>query len=640
MKHVINFHYFALIAAFVLTIACNKDEKKEPEKPAAFDVDLVLPGYLEIAVGENLTLAVKDGKAPLVTDLMQFKSVETGAVTQSGFVKVSKTEVSVAMPKSIVSGQYSLTVKRDSQKKALGTVTFNITEKKEFTPSEGTTVYGKITCDGEPVPGVVVSDGAEVVLTGSNGYYEIKSEKKRGYVFVSIPSGYEAPQDGVLPKFSNKLVADAKSCERSDFELIKAASQDSYTMLFFGDMHLTNTSNYGDIPQFRAFAKEAMEFVNNNPGKEYAMTLGDMTWDIYWATTPFSFPEYLELANTTLAGLPIFHTMGNHDNNYKALSDFGAEREYLDAVCPTYYSFNIGSVHYVVLDDIDCSTYDGTTSRKYTTNLAGEQIMWLSKDLKYVAKTTPVVVTSHSPFFKDDGAACVTNAFTLVSCFEGYEAVHFVTGHSHECYNVDKLSSSHYFEHNAGAVCATWWLTGLDYPGLYLSRDGSTGGYTIMKVNGKNFNWQYKSTGKSINHQFRSYDRNCIDLSTAPRTSAGVPDKAWNTYIANWNGKSTANEVYLNIWNWDPSWKVEVTENGRKLSVSQVTNFYDPLHILAYSTHRPEGAFSTHVTKHAFKVVASSANSTLEIKVTDRFGNVYTESMKRPKAFSVDAYNK
>ena len=170
---------FALIAAFVLTIACNKDEKKEPEKPAAFDVDLVLPGYFEIAVGENLTLAVKDGKAPLVTDLMQFKSVETGAVTQSGFVKVSKTEVSVAMPKSIVSGQYSLTVKRDSQKKALGTVTFNITEKKEFTPSEGTTVYGKITCDGEPVPGVVVSDGAEVVLTGSNGYYEIKNKEKK-----------------------------------------------------------------------------------------------------------------------------------------------------------------------------------------------------------------------------------------------------------------------------------------------------------------------------------------------------------------------------------------------------------------------------------------------------------------------------
>ena len=100
-----------------------------------------------------------------------------------------------------------------------------------------------------------------------------------------------------------------------------------------------------------------------------------------------------------------------------------------------------------------------------------------------------------------------------------------------------------------------------------------------------------------------------------------------------------ANEVIINIWDWNRDWKVEVTENGKKLNVSQVT-MYDPLHILAYSTHRPEGAFSTSTTRHAFKVVASSASSTLEIRVTDRFGNVYTESMKRPKAFSIDAYNK
>lgn len=638
MKHVINYLFVVLIAATSLLAGCKPIDN--PVQPDAFDVDLVLPGYLELATGENLTLKVKDGKMPLVTDMMQFKSAETGSVTQSKFVSVTKVEAVVALPKSIVSGQYSLTVKRDNQKKALGNVTFKITEKREFTPSEGTTIYGKVTCGGAPVNGVVVSDGAEVVRTGANGYYEIKSEKKRGYVFMTIPSGYEALQEGILPKFSSKLITDAATCERADFELVKASSQDSYTMLFFGDMHLTNTAQYGDIAQFRAFAKDAMDFVNTNPGKEYAMTLGDMTWDIYWATTPFAFPHYIEIANSTLAGLPVFHTMGNHDNNYKTLSDFTAEKDYIDNVCPTYYSFNIGSVHYVVLDNIDCSAYDGTTSRKYATNLTAEQIMWLSKDLQFVLKSNPVVVTSHSPFFKDDGNPAVTNVSTLVSCFEGFENVHFVTGHTHECYNVDKLSSGHYFEHNAGAVCATWWLTGLDYPGLYLSRDGSTGGYTIMKINGKEMKWQYKSTAKDISHQFRSYDRNCIDLSTAPRTSGGVSDKAWNTYTARWSGKSTANEVYLNVWNWDPSWTIEVTESGRKLTVTRITDFYDPLHVLAYSTHRQEGAFSTHVTKHAFKVTASSATSTLDIKVTDRFGNVYTESMKRPKTFSVETYNK
>ena len=41
-----------------------------------------------------------------------------------------------------------------------------------------------------------------------------------------------------------------------------------------------------------------------------------------------------------------------------------------------------------------------------------------------------------------------------------------------------------------------------------------------------------------------------------------------------------------------------------------------------------------------FKVKATAPDSTLEIKVTDRFGNVYTESMKRPKAFEVETYKR
>ena len=37
---------------------------------------------------------------------------------------------------------------------------------------------------------------------------------------------------------------------------------------------------------------------------------------------------------------------------------------------------------------------------------------------------------------------------------------------------------------------------------------------------------------------------------------------------------------------------------------------------------------------HFFKVKADDANVDLTIKVTDPFGNVYTENMARPKAFN------
>ena len=37
---------------------------------------------------------------------------------------------------------------------------------------------------------------------------------------------------------------------------------------------------------------------------------------------------------------------------------------------------------------------------------------------------------------------------------------------------------------------------------------------------------------------------------------------------------------------------------------------------------------------HMFKATASNATSTIEIKVTDRFGNTYSETMNRPKSLS------
>lgn len=627
----------AFFATGMLAVACSKGESTpdQPEKPAAFDIDLTLPGYIELSAGDDITLTVNNGKAPLLTDIMQFKSAETGAVLQTNFKSVGGGTAVCGTPKSLTSGQWDLTVKRDSQKKLIGTTTFSITSKLDFTPSEGTTIYGLVSCNGNGVANVVVSDGFEVVKTNEKGIYELKSSKKYGYVFISVPSGYEVASKGVLPQFSAKLVANASSCERSDFELTKVSDQDNYTMLFFGDMHLANRNS--DLAQFKVFTDDVNSFIKSNAGKEYAMTLGDMTWDIYWWDNKYSFTEYLNTVNSNLKDLQIFHTMGNHDNNYKALNDWDAEKDYVNEICPKYYSFNIGKIHYVVLDDIDCSTYDGTTSRNYATNITTDQLLWLTKDLEFVPKTTPVVVTSHSNIFRENGNAAVSNAASLVGCFDGYSEVHFVTGHTHVCFNIDELSGKHYFEHNAGAVCATWWWTGKDYNGLYLSRDGSLGGYTVMNISGTSLKWQYKSTSKDISHQFRTYDRNCIDLSTVSRGASTVDDKTWNKLTEKWSGTSTANEVYINIWNWDPSWKIEVKENGNSLTAERVT-VYDPLHIVAYDANHSTSSFVTITNSHTFKVKASSANSTLDIKVTDRFGNTYTESMKRPKTFSIDSY--
>ena len=47
-------------------------------------------------------------------------------------------------------------------------------------------------------------------------------------------------------------------------------------------------------------------------------------------------------------------------------------------------------------------------------------------------------------------------------------------------------------------------------------------------------------------------------------------------------------------------------------------------------------AMRTSYTPHLFRTYAASPTSTIEIKVTDCYGNVYRETMTRPKAFTYD----
>ena len=55
-------------------------------------------------------------------------------------------------------------------------------------PAQSATIYGKVTCNGVPVGGVVVSDGVICGRTDGKGVYNLKSAKHNGLVFISVPS--------------------------------------------------------------------------------------------------------------------------------------------------------------------------------------------------------------------------------------------------------------------------------------------------------------------------------------------------------------------------------------------------------------------------------------------------------------------
>lgn len=492
-------------------------------------------------------------------------------------------------------------------------------------------VVGKVSCDGKGIAGAVVSDGEQVVLTGADGTYGLRSSKQCGYVFLSIPSGYEVEADGVIPRHFVPLAGTA--VDTADFRLIKS-DNDRYTLFVLNDIHLTNTPAQQDIRQFREkFVPDFRETLRTTSGKTYALTLGDMTTDSRWYRNNFGLPEYLKEMER-IPSLPIFHAMGNHDNDPKGTHtpetwDSVAVKTYRRVVGPNYYSFNLGCVHYVMLDNI---VYLGPrkigakTRWDFRVCVDETQLGWLEQDLRHVKKSTPVVVCMHAPLLGctslENGELKLTTKFTeagaaerLLEKFDGFRRVCFLTGHTHV--NRHYVWSKHLTEHNNIAVAASSWK--LDGEGRrHMAKDGTPGGYAIYRIDGKRIEWCYKALGRPVDScQFIAYDMNTVPTQ--------------------YGGKPGANEVWINVYNYDPDWKIEVRENGKKLRVERCRE-YDPLyrHISEGAVPVSGNAFSPALTEHLFRVVTSGPDTMIEISVCDGFSHRWQQTVIRPKSFSWD----
>lgn len=650
MKKINKYLLWSLIIIVLPLLACSADEN-QVASDEGIKISLSVPSSVNVSKGCECAFTISEGSINKTSDSFLLESAN-GVSYLCTLLDVTSNECVIKIPEECETGYYNIYVRRDSRKKQLGKIYLNVVDKLDFTPDKGTTIYGVVSSAEGKVKGVVVSDGVETTTTDENGIYQLKSKKTKGYVFISIPSNYEAPSKGILPQFYKLLNADAATQERVDFTLNRVSGQDNYKVFMLGDMHLANRTS--DSKQFKEFTTDLNSYRSLYPNeKMYAITLGDMTWDQFWYSNSFAIPEYLSTMNSQLKDLQIFHTMGNHDNDYKATSDAAASTPFVTILAPTYYSFNIGKVHYVILDDIDCSSYDGSESRNYIKRITSDQLEWLSDDLSYINKSTPLVVMMHAQVFYpleaggfkiDHDNAGSSQLFDILS---GYQ-VHFVTGHTHLNYNVvpeeSVVNGKNFYEHNTAAVCGSWWWSGYLTLGVHLSPDGTPGGYSIWDISDNNIKYLYKATGYDIDYQFRSYDLNNVHFSLAdvpnmPTTVSATIKNSYMKYVDAYPENSD-NEVLINIWNWNPRWSVTVTdESGNNLNVSKVWA-YDPLHIKALTVKRFNSStltstpnFITEKFTHFFKVKAKDADTDLVITVKDEFGHSWSENMQRPKAF-------
>lgn len=637
----------ALLAILSLSlIACEEKNNEGGDAEKIVTTYISVPSTLEIEEGAHITFTLSNKTNIKSSDLIILRSAANQDYVCPIISINDGKSLEFALADGIVSGNYKIYAQRDNLNYYIGATDLTILKPLVVEPEEGTSIYGIVSCDGNGVPGVLVSDGEDIVKTNADGIYQLKSQKKWQYVFVIIPSGYEVPLQGVLPEFHASLSLGANMAERKDFELIKT-NNDKFTMFVLGDMHLAKRN--GDLAQFADFAKTLNSSIAK-AGKGYCLTLGDMTWDLYWYSNSYTFPDYLATANNCFSNVAFFHTMGNHDNDMNSVGDFNKAFRYTRDIAPTFYSFNIGKAHFIVLDNIDYNDV-GTGSdlrSKYVLDYTAEQMAWLKKDLSFVDKGTPVFITSHAPLSRPNGASSYNDKYMsgansageanmaeFLAALSEYD-VNFLSGHTHNTFH--RKHSNKFSEHNEGAVCACWWWTGHLTPGIHVSEDGSPGGYGVWQFNGKDFKYSFQSAGHDDKYQFRAYDMNEVKKVVTP--AAGGNSSDFNTYVSAMSAYPN-NSILLNIWDYDDSWTVSISENGKELNVTK-DYAYDPVHIMSYTAPRCKSgstlSFATAKWPHFFKATASSPNSTVIVTVTDRNGNKFTETMNRPKSFSLDSY--
>jgi len=623
---------------------CKKSDSLENDTNLEI-TGVSIPASIDVAVGGYITIT---GKGFTTEDQIRFSSSSDESIEyKSNVSSITNNTVTFPLADEITSGTYKISVLRGTESLVLCSVVLNIVANTDIPDIEGMTVKGVIYCNGAGIAGVTVSDGYEVTTTDSNGIYYLASEKANGYVFISVPGNYEVLNINNAPQFFKRL-SSGTTVEQKDFSLIKVDNS-KHVVLSMADWHLANRNN--DLSQLSDEISDINSVISDytaNGTKVYGLTLGDLTWDLYWYNNNYGLSNYLTEMHKI--DCTVFNLMGNHDNDPYCSDNKLAEETYKEIIGPTYYSFNLGNIHYVVLDDteyINTGGSDGIVGeRNYNDVVISAQMEWLKKDLATITdKTIPLIIAMHCPLYsnpeldsdcKQVNSLSLNNGSALISLLNNFSDVHILSGHAHINYSVEPSESL--MEHNIGAMCATWWWTGKDgYADNHICKDGSPGGYGILEIDNTDLSWLYKSAGYK-DYQFRSYDRNMIHI-TSSDYAPNSTDEALSKYAGDYAILSNNNEVLINVWGYDSQWKIEVKENGQSLDVTRV-KVLDPLHIISYEAKKlnagstPTSAFVTKETSHMFKVLASKSDSTLDISVTDRFGNIYTETMTRPKEFT------
>ena len=267
--------------------------------------------------------------------------------------------------------------------------------------------------------------------------------------------------------------------------------QGVFTFAFLADIHLQPELEAG-----KGFRK-AIDMVNQLK-PDFVITGGDLIMDAL--ETGYSRADSLYRMYGRFSAhfsMPVYNTIGNHDilgwsggSGIPPSHPLFGKGMYVKRLGRTFYSFDYGGWHFIVLDSVERGT-----DRGYTGRIDKQQLEWIRKDLSMLKRDTPIAVSTHIPLVSvipqlREGpgkgispSEMVANSREVLELFGGHDLRLVLQGHLHLIEEI-KVGGTTYI--TAGAVSGKWWRG---------DRRGVEEGFALIRFDGREFDWEYIDFG-------------------------------------------------------------------------------------------------------------------------------------------------
>ena len=486
------------------------------------------------------------------------------------------------------------------------------------------------------VPDVAVSNGREVVSTRPDGSYELPAYRDMN-LFITKPAGYTTPvSEEMVPQFHyihkiegspplrfGGIEATGPLPEAINFPLVPDPVGDTFSCLVFGD---AQTYTHTELGYVRDTAGKMLA-TRDNSSTECLIFTGDVMGD--------DLSLYPRFKRIVAAGrVPLYFAGGNHDLDLDAESDRHSFDTFRREWGPEYYSFDLGRVHFVVLDNVryPCNGVDphpfcsADRNPAYNGVISKRQLEWLENDLAMVPMDKLIVLVAHIPFasFTDNLSAKnqTDNLHALYRIVDG-RPVLGLSGHTH---TVEQILPGENFkgwqEHTGtgpakfhqiitGALSGSWWTGDLDDQGIphAVQRMGAPRGYYRVDFEGTSYTDTYRTFHAGENRQFhagfstprfRDWAQKLLDHALEfsgqwDREPAVTINDLGDMHLLTLEDLAGTSWVAINVWNGSRDSRVSVhigereikavrTQPGRGEDKYKGVNYTDPVVLARQST--------------------------------------------------------